>query len=43
MAARCPYCGRRLVKTERYCWFCEHDVSNVVDEEEKPRMKEGKK
>ena len=34
--ASCPYCGRRLRETERYCWFCEADVSKVIDEEERP-------
>ncbi|MBS3097562.1 hypothetical protein J4209_02080 [Candidatus Woesearchaeota archaeon] len=34
---RCPYCGRNLNETERYCWFCEQDVSKIIDEGEKPK------
>ncbi|KKR78821.1 MAG: hypothetical protein UU24_C0024G0002 [Candidatus Nomurabacteria bacterium GW2011_GWA2_40_9] len=35
---RCPYCGKILHPQERYCWHCELDVSNIRDEEEKPKV-----
>ena len=28
---KCPYCGRRLREHERYCDFCEQDLSEVID------------
>lgn len=31
----CPYCQRNLEETERYCYFCEQDISRVRDKEEK--------
>ena len=34
---RCPYCRRRLHPYERYCWFCEQDISKTRDDAEKPR------
>lgn len=34
---KCPYCGRTLYGHERYCWFCERDVSKARDAAEKPR------
>lgn len=36
--AKCPYCGRKLSETERYCVNCELDVSKARDEEEKPKI-----
>ncbi len=36
---RCPYCGRKLTINERYCHFCEQDLSKIVDEAEKPKVK----
>ena len=38
---KCPYCGRTLREHERYCDFCEEDISKVVDEAEKPDVKPG--
>ncbi len=35
---KCPYCGRKLVEHERYCYFCEQDLSKVVDALEKPNI-----
>lgn len=36
--AVCPLCGRNLTKDERICWFCEQDVHEVIDEEQKPKI-----
>jgi len=36
--AKCPYCGKELFETERYCWHCEHDVSKAIDKDEKPAI-----
>ena len=36
---KCPYCGRNLREHERYCDFCEQDISKAVDEAEKPDVK----
>ncbi|MBW2989945.1 hypothetical protein KY358_06540 [Candidatus Woesearchaeota archaeon] len=30
----CPYCGRALRDDERYCDFCEMDVTGEVDKDE---------
>ncbi len=30
----CPHCQRNLDESERYCRFCEQDVSDVRDKEE---------
>lgn len=35
---KCPYCGRELREHERYCDFCEQDISKVVDKAEKPKI-----
>ena len=35
--AKCPYCGRKVSDTERYCYFCEEDISKTRDKEEKPK------
>jgi len=32
----CPYCGKELTKGERYCYFCERDLSEIADKEESP-------
>ncbi len=36
---KCPYCGRNLRESERYCDFCELDISKTADEAEKPDVK----
>ncbi len=36
---KCPYCGRNLRENERYCDFCELDISKTADEAEKPDVK----
>ena len=36
---KCPYCGRVLREHERYCDFCETDISKAADEAEKPDVK----
>jgi len=35
--ATCPYCHRKVADIERYCYFCEADISKVTDTEEKPK------
>jgi len=35
----CPYCGRKLLEDERYCYFCDQDVSKVVDRINEPAKK----
>jgi len=40
---KCPYCGRDTHASERHCWFCEQDISKVVDEEEKAEYKRKKR
>lgn len=35
--AKCPYCHKKVSDTERYCYFCEEDISKVTDKEEKPK------
>lgn len=46
---KCPYCGRTLREHERYCDFCEQDITDAVEgkvriekkkEETKPAKKE---
>ncbi|UCH12656.1 MAG: hypothetical protein JSW18_01540 [Candidatus Omnitrophota bacterium] len=32
---RCPYCGKLTRPYERYCDFCEHDISKFKDKLEK--------
>jgi len=39
---RCPYCGRSTTINERYCHFCEQDLSKAVNEEEKPQINKPK-
>jgi len=29
--AKCPHCGRNLREHERYCDFCEEDITDVVE------------
>ena len=36
---RCPYCHRELQEIEKYCFFCELDLSKVWDKVEKERYK----
>jgi len=43
MPAKCPYCGRKLTKHERFCYHCEQNVSKAVDEYEKPNLPKPKK
>ncbi len=31
---KCPQCGRTLREHERYCDFCEQDVTETVEKEE---------
>jgi len=33
---KCPYCGKELTENERYCLFCENDLSKIRDKLEKP-------
>ena len=33
---KCPYCGRGLQQNERFCWFCECNLSEMRDASEKP-------
>ena len=35
---KCPYCGKNLYETERYCWHCEQDISKVINKEEEPKI-----
>ena len=36
---KCPYCGRTLREHERYCDFCEQDLTKVVEGQLKPKNK----
>lgn len=36
---KCPYCGRTLREHERYCDFCEQDLTDVVEGKLKPKKK----
>jgi len=36
---KCPYCGRKLREHERYCDFCEQDITKEVEKAEKPKVK----
>ena len=33
----CPYCGKKLVEDERYCYFCEQDVVDRESYKNKPK------
>lgn len=35
--SKCPDCGKNLSHDERYCYFCEGDLSKIKDKEEKPK------
>lgn len=35
---KCPYCGRTLREHERYCDFCEQDITKAVEEAERPKI-----
>ncbi|MEA2035913.1 MAG: hypothetical protein U9O94_00285 [Nanoarchaeota archaeon] len=37
--AKCPYCGKELREHERYCDFCEQDISKAADNAEQPDIK----
>ncbi len=34
----CVYCNRNLEENERYCYFCEYDVSEVRNKEERAEI-----
>lgn len=36
--AKCPYCGRTLIKHESFCYHCEQDVRDAVAKSEKIEM-----
>ncbi len=36
---KCPYCGRELREDERYCDFCEQDITKTVEEADAPKVK----
>jgi len=36
---KCPQCGRTLREHERYCDFCEQDITKAVEEAEAPKVK----
>ena len=39
----CPYCGKKLVEGERYCYFCEQDVEDRESYKNRPKkQKEGR-
>ena len=39
----CPYCGKKLVEDERYCYFCEQDVEDRESYKNRPKkQKEGR-
>lgn len=35
---KCPYCGRTLREHERYCDFCEQDITKAVEEAGNPQI-----
>jgi len=37
---KCPHCGKVLTKWERFCRFCENDISELRDEMEKPESED---
>jgi len=39
MKLKCPYCHKLLYDQERYCSFCDADLSKKVDEKEKPKLR----
>jgi len=28
---KCPYCGRKIIENERYCYFCHQNIGKHVD------------
>ncbi len=36
---KCPYCGRNLVEDERYCYFCEQEISKYKGMKKAPEKK----
>ena len=34
---RCKYCNRNLTEDEKFCRYCEQDVSKLQEEAEKPK------
>lgn len=32
----CPYCGKKLVEGERYCYFCDQDTQDKESYKNKP-------
>lgn len=36
---RCPYCRKEVAMHERYCYHCEQDISKVIDEAQKPKLR----
>ena len=28
---KCPYCGRKIIEHERYCYFCQQSIGKHVD------------
>lgn len=37
--SKCPYCGRVLREHERYCDFCEQDLTEAIGEKLKMKKK----
>lgn len=37
---KCPYCGRRLREHERYCDFCEQDLTEAIGEKLKMKKEQ---
>jgi uncharacterized OB-fold protein len=35
---KCPYCGRTLREHEKYCDFCEQNITKHVEKEEAPKV-----
>lgn len=35
---KCPYCGRTLREHERYCDFCEQDITKEVEKKESSQL-----
>jgi len=35
---KCPYCHREIQDNEKYCFFCEQDLTKVWDEVEKEQF-----
>jgi len=33
--SKCPYCGRKLVEDEIYCYFCDQEIKAVKEKEGK--------